>query len=226
MFTSISGHRWNAEIGDTWICSKPTQNWTSDIESWCGSAWAGVRKHVFTLRKKADLGLPSCLFLEEVKLLCCKADAQLVRKNCLFLFRNSSLTFRHKPLRAAFWRVYGVAWAFQYKPKWKKSLASRVKQERNGWHALVRPLELTSLELTLGAHPWSSPPPIWSSWAAIPAGAMQISAEPKFPNLHFFFHCFSVNWEENFLEPSKHSHRLRIISGVWKFRNYLVSFGL
>ena len=161
MFTSISGHRWNAEIGDTWICSKPTQNWTSDIESWCGSAWAGVRKHVFTLRKKADLGLPSCLFLEEVKLLCCKADAQLVRKNCLFLFRNSSLTFRHKPLRAAFWRVYGVAWAFQYKPKWKKSLASRVKQERNGWHALVRPLELTSLELTLGAHPWSSPP--WSS---------------------------------------------------------------
>lgn len=174
MFTSISDHRWNAEIGDTWIRSKPTQNWTSDIESWCGSAWAGVRKHVFTLRKKADLGLPSCLFLEEVKLLCCKADAQLLQKNCLFLFRNSSLAFRHKPLRAAFWRVYGVACAFQYKPKWKKSLVSRVKRERNGWNALVRPLELTSSYLII----MSSSSCWWHanfSWAEIPKFALLLS---------------------------------------------------
>lgn len=171
MFASISDHRWNAEIGDTRIRSKPTQNWTSDIESRGGSAWAGVRKHVFTLRKKADLGLPSCLFLGEVKPLCCKADAQLLQKSCLFLFRNSNLAFRHKPLRAAFWRVYGVAWAFQYKPKWKKSLVSRVKQERNGWNALVRPLELTSSYLII----MSSNSCWWHanfSWAEIPKFAL------------------------------------------------------
>ena len=62
MFVSISDCKWNAETGNTWIGSKPTQNWTSDTESWRGYAQAGVRKHVFTLRKKADPGLPSCLF--------------------------------------------------------------------------------------------------------------------------------------------------------------------
>lgn len=62
MLVSISYCKWNAETGNTWIGSKPTQNWTSDTESWRGYAQAGVRKHVFTLRKKADPGLPSCLF--------------------------------------------------------------------------------------------------------------------------------------------------------------------
>lgn len=30
-FLPMSDLRWNAEVGNSWTCSKPTQNWTSDL---------------------------------------------------------------------------------------------------------------------------------------------------------------------------------------------------
>ena len=48
-------------------------------ESWLGSVSDDARRlHVLKLRKKADMGLPSCLFLEEVKLLFCNTDGYLL----------------------------------------------------------------------------------------------------------------------------------------------------
>ena len=48
----------------------------------------------------------------------------------------------------AIWRVYAVACAFQDKKKWKKLLVSRVKQDKNGWNALVKLLEVDSSYVT------------------------------------------------------------------------------
>lgn len=81
------------------------------------------------LRKKADVGLPSCLFLEEVKSHFCSTEVYLLHKSGLFLLETNIVVFR--PLRVAIWRVSGIAYAFQHKKKQRKLPVSRIKQERN-----------------------------------------------------------------------------------------------
>ena len=85
--------------------------------------------HVLKLRKKADVGLPSYLFLGEVKSLFCTEMPAFVEK---FPFSSIDQSCVCRPWRAAIWRVSAIAYAFQHRQKQRKLLVSRVKQERNG----------------------------------------------------------------------------------------------
>lgn len=72
------------------------------------------------LRKKADMGLPSRLFLEEVKLQFCNTDESipLVEKLC-FSFRDESSVFRPGPRSVSSENVR-LHMPFSYKKKLRK----------------------------------------------------------------------------------------------------------
>jgi hypothetical protein len=135
-----------------------------NYESWLTSVWDSIGSlHMFKLRKKADMGLPFCFSLEEVKLLLATTDTYLLWKSCLFLLETKKaqcLAIGPCSPRVAIWWAYVIAYSCQYKKKQRKLLVEGVKQEKHGWDTQVKLLP-----------PF---PHTWPLWASFPDPGMQI----------------------------------------------------